>query len=139
MDSCSNQSIQYMFGVVILAGGGYVIYRHMRRRFRRGGRGDASNGSSSRYGALDTYCHGDLEDASTNTSPQSSQLSVATQHTEAEDPFDCIVTSPVSTQVNSAADTDSMSSASLVSGGTASTESNGSTSHNSRGWRSWLW
>ena len=128
-----------MFGVVILAGGGYVIFRHISRRFRRGGRGDAPHGSSSRYGAIDTYCHGDLEDASTNTSPQGSQLSVATQYTDADNPFDCVVTSPVSSELNSVADTDSTSAASLVSGGTNSTESNGSLSRNSRGWRSWLW
>ena len=126
-----------MFGVVIVAGSGYVAYRHIRdlKLRRKRSRGDRN----CSYGSIDIEAGPDVEDASTNTSPLNTVTSSSTQYATSDDHFDCVITSPVDSGTLSGTDADSISTvsssgASLVSRGSQSPKHSQTTGWFARFW-----
>jgi hypothetical protein len=125
-----------MIGVVVIAAGGYIAVRHIRRRMRGNGRGRRQYRPQRHYGALNTASSSDTDDVSTNTTPRT-VASTGTQYTADDEMFDCVVTSPFGSSVHldidgGATDSVSTTSASLVSRGSASPPP-------ASGWLSRLW
>ena len=91
--------VSAMFGVVIIAGGGYIAVKQWKRwRATHNVRPECDAGTLEEniplYQRSSEEMHAGGEDASSSMSRSSSMVTVATQFSASDESFECLVTSP---------------------------------------------